>query len=588
VLTTQRPVHRIGIFRYSAFVIVFVMVAASCSVPFLGDDDASDNGAPAAATPDAPAASPTPDQRDQPVVDQRDDDWTVISAPPRRDPPDSLRGEQVLRLNGSTDGPSTLDPALVRDTTSAFLVRQIFRGLVRINNDMEAVPDLAERVEISPDGKTYRFTLHEGLTFHDGRPITASAIKASLERATAPTLVRGESGTLPSRNYLDDIEGALERMAGERDDIPGIVVVDDRTLEISLVRGVVDFLERLANPVTYVVDVETAEYQSDWWRSPNGSGPFRVAEWDPDRVLVLVPHDGYIQPPFLSEVRLRMGREAVGEVRLYETGEIDVAGLPTSVIDRFDYDGSPFVQDVRSVPLYSTTFAMINRNIEPFDDDRLRQALMHAFPREKIPGVMLDGRAQDADGVLPPGMLTSDGFHFPYEFDPDTAAALLADLRPSDDGEAVTIYTSGGSIPAAMKQLYEEHLQIEVEVVQLRWQDYLDDLDQREMPFFVISWVADGPDPVAFLRALFHSDSPDNYVDYADQDVDRLLDDAAVERDDDRRMELVREAHDRILDSAVVMPLFHGVDYQLIAGHVHGLQLTPMGILGLETVWIEQ
>jgi oligopeptide transport system substrate-binding protein len=278
----------------------------------------------------------------------------------------------------------------------------------------------------------------------------------------------------------------------------------------------------------------------------------------------------------------------VGEIRLYETGEIDVAGVSTSVVDRFDYPGSPHEGELRTEPLLSTTFAMINPNVEPFTDERLRQALLHAFPRHQIPLVMLDGRVDVANGILPPEMLTGEAAEFPYEYDEELATALFADFLETAPQDSVTIYTSGGGIPAAMKTYYDLHFPVQVEVVHLRWSDYLDDLEGRELPFFVLSWVADGPDPVSFLRSLFHSESPENYIDFSDAEVDSLLDEAAVERDDERRDQLLREAHDRILQSAVVMPLFHSVDYMLVGDHVHGLETTPMGILALETVWIEQ
>jgi ABC-type oligopeptide transport system substrate-binding subunit len=151
----------------------------------------------------------------------------------------------------------------------------------------------------------------------------------------------------------------------------------------------------------------------------------------------------------------------------------------------------------------------------------------------------------------------------------------------------ITIYSSGGGIPTAMKQSMEQELEVPVEVVQLRWQDYMSDMDEGRLPVFVLSWVADGPDPVSFLRALFHSDSPDNYARFSDEDVDELLDLAAVEQDQEVRLDYLRQAHQRILESAVVLPLYHSVDYVLVADHVRGLETTPMGILGLESVWID-
>ena len=138
-----------------------------------------------------------------------------------------------------------------------------------------------------------------------------------------------------------------------------------------------------------------------------------------------------------------------------------------------------------------------------------------------------------------------------------------------------------------MKHFIEQELGLPVEVVQLRWSDYMSDLEAGQLPIFVLSWVADGPDPVSFLRALFHSDSPDNYGRFSDPEVDELLDEAVVETDSEERIDLLLEAHDRILETGVVIPLYHSIDYLLVADYVNGLETTPMGILGLETVRID-
>jgi len=120
----------------------------------------------------------------------------------------------------------------------------------------------------------------------------------------------------------------------------------------------------------------------------------------------------------------------------------------------------------------------------------------------------------------------------------------------------------------------------------MEWPDYLQDLTDRRLPIFVLSWVADYPDPASFLTALFHSASPDNYLGYHNSEVDRLLDQAAQEPDERVRAQLYAEAQQHILDDFVVIPLYWDVSYLLVKPNVQGLELTPLGILGLERVWI--
>ena len=118
----------------------------------------------------------------------------------------------TLRLIGGK--PVTLDPALVEDTTSSEYVAKIFVGLVSLDNELRVRPELAERWEVSPDGKTYTFYLRADARFQDGRPVTAGDVKYSLERACDPQL-----GSNVAATYLGDIEGVRERLAGKAAEI---------------------------------------------------------------------------------------------------------------------------------------------------------------------------------------------------------------------------------------------------------------------------------------------------------------------------------------------------------------------------------
>jgi oligopeptide transport system substrate-binding protein len=559
----------------------------ACDNPF-DDSDTQATPVPDDVTGDVPQQPSVDDEPDEAKVEEQEDGWTVITGRERSSTPEARSSNQVFRMAGPSDAPTTIDPALVRDTSSSFLARQVFRGLVRLNSDMEPTPDLARQVEVSPDGQLYRFELHEDITFHDGSAINAERVKASIERAADPALTGGDGDSLPSRNYLDDIEGATERMDGERDDIPGIVVIDELTLEISLERGVVDFMERMSNTSTLIVDVEQAASGEDWWQEPNGSGPFRLIEWDPDRQVTLGAHDGYVVPPVLEQVEIRVGAEAVGQMQLYETEQIDYVQVPLSVLDRVQYEDSPIPGTLREQPLLSTSFVLINPNDPPFDGQEFRAAIAHSIPRDELSGIMLEGRVPTAEGVIPPEMIDVEIEPFPYSHDPGQARSAYESVSLPEGFDQMAVYSSGGSIPVMMKHFIEQDLNLPVEVVQLRWADYMADMEDGRLPIFVLSWVADGPDPVSFLRALFHSESPDNYGRFSDPEVDALLDQAAVEADDGERTRLLMEAQQQILESAVVIPLYHGVDHLLVADEVQGLETTPMGILGLESVRIEQ
>ena len=125
--------------------------------------------------------------------------------------------------------PSTMDPALVRETVSHTFVSSVFSGLVRFDSHLRVVPDLAESWEVDETGTIYTFTLRRGIYFQDARPITAHDFKYSIERASDPEL---RSDTVPL--YLGDIVGMHEKLEGEAGEVAGVEVVDERTLRITI------------------------------------------------------------------------------------------------------------------------------------------------------------------------------------------------------------------------------------------------------------------------------------------------------------------------------------------------------------------
>ncbi len=505
----------------------------------------------------------------------------ILEAPPPPQPP-PLQGDQVLTLAGSPDGPLTLDPALVRDVESAFVVQQLFRGLVRFDPSLRPVPELAERIEVSPDGRTYTVWLRPDITFHDGTPITAGDIKYSFERACDPALNGGDGQGLPAWGLLRDLVGAEDRLRGRRSDIPGIQVLDERTLQLRLEAPRTTFLLRLALPVASVVQRANVEQGPEWWRHPIGSGPFRLLRWDPEE-LVLGPHRDYRpQPPYLREVRVAIGSAALSPLHRYERGQLDIANVPPWAVDRLSAPESPYRDQLVVQPLFAGTYIFFNPAVPPLDDPAVRRALIHAFPREKVAKVTLRGKVQLAEGIVPEGMPGSPWTAAMIPSNPGVARDLLAGRQLQ-----LVVVSAGDDLAVILAQVWKQELGVNVEVLQLDWPDYLDDLHARRLPIFVFSWVADYPDPEAVLDALFATDSPVCPITYENPRIQRLLEQARHALDPNERRTTFLAAQQAILDEGIVLPLTFDVEYLLVAPRVRDLPLTPLGILGLERVWIE-
>lgn len=498
-------------------------------------------------------------------------------------------GDQTLRLTGPITPLPTLDPALARDMSAAFFGRLLFRGLTRLGADLNPVPELAERIEISPDGLTYRFTLRPNAAFHDGRPIVAADVVASLARALDPVTAGGDPARLGGPTYLSDIDGAADVLADRTDELRGARAVDDRTVELRLAAPRATFLMKLAAAPAVVVDPVQAAADPEWWRAPNGSGPFRLAAFDPGSLLELAAFDGYAAgPPVLDRVQIRLGPSAVNAFNLYQSGQIDVTSVPVTSIDLVQDAASEVPGELSVVPQFATGYLAFRTDVPPLDDPNVRRALALAFPRERFVAVGLGGYRLPAAGLLPPGLLGRNWDPGTPGYAPAEAEAAFAASRYAPEPPPLRIVGLGAIGAETLRDTAGEALGLTVDVIEVEWTDLSLLLARQEVDAYEMLWIADYPDPESFLWSLFGSDSPDNFVGYANPEFDALLAEAAATLDTAARADLYDRAHRLLLADGAVLPLYHDVRYTLSQPEVRGLVVTPLGILDLDDVWLER
>ncbi|HVB64483.1 MAG TPA: peptide ABC transporter substrate-binding protein [Nitrolancea sp.] len=571
-----------------ALIVIAVPILAACNVSLPGTNHSPSTSttssvttatAATSAVPEGTAASGTPGSA-------FNGSSSVTGSPTPRQTPNPS-GDQTLTLSGGSVDPPTLDPALVRDADSSFIDRQIFRGLVGLTPALNAQPDLAEKVDLSADKKTYTFHLRAGIKFQSGKPIRAGDVQYSIERATDASIARQAGGSIPALTFLSDIVGVADHAAGRSAKVSGIKVIDDSTLTITLTHPVANFLVKLAGTPAAVVEQSDVARGAGWWKKPDASGPFGVAQWDPGKQLVLSGNRNYLpSPPTLKTVTILFGVNAADPLTLYERNEVDAASVPADAVDRIQAPNSPYQQQLVVEPLLSESYVLLNPNIAPFNDINVRKALIMAFDRSKIATVTYDGHVRVANGIVPSGLQGAAWTATIPKYDPAAAKALLAQTTLNANSAPLTLYTSGDYAPIAMKLQYQSNLGLNSDVVQLEFQDYINDITARKLPALTLDWVADYPDPEDFLRTLFYSTSTENYIGYNNPKVDQLLDQAGAESDPSKRQALYEQAQQLIIDDAVVIPVYDDVQFELIKPHVHGLDVTPIGLLGLETVWL--
>ena len=490
----------------------------------------------------------------------------------------------VLQLFGSS--PSTLDPVNCADSTAAGYMVEIFSGLVTLDSNLEVVPDIAESWNISSDGMTYAFHLRDDVRFHDGRELTADDFKCSIERAADPA-----TGSRIAEAYIGDIVGVSEKLAGTAVDVSGVRVVDRYTLEITIDAPKAYFLSKLTHPVVYVVDENNVEMGGDWWREPNGTGPFKLKEWDSGYQIVLERNDKYYRGKArLERVIFRLQGNAM---MTYENGGVDIVGVGAANIDRvLDPDNALNAELVSGSEL-SLYYIGFNVNEAPFDDPKVRQALCHAVDKEKIIDVMYRNTVTVAYGVLPEGMPGYSEGLSGLEFNVSKAQQLLAESSYRYNMPPIVLSVSGDCAGApsdeiAIAYMWRENLGIEVSIEAIDFATLLTEARNGELQAFQVGWIADYPDPENFLDLLFHCGSVENYSGYCDSAVDELLDEARITSDVDNRMDLYHSAEQAIVSDAPCFPLWFGRNYYLVKPYVKGFNPAPTTISYLKDIWIER
>ena len=490
--------------------------------------------------------------------------------------PAPARAEGTLRL--AWGEPETLDPALAQDVNSWGYLLHIHSGLVRLDRDMKVVPELAAGWSLSPDGRTYTFTLREDARFHSGRAVTAQDVKYSLERATDPRL-RSQVASI----YLGDIVGVAEKLAGTATEIRGVSVRDERTIDITIDAPKVYFLSKLTYPTAAVLDRENVEGSADWTERPNGAGPYRLLRRDAERVVLERSEHYFRSGPAPQRIEFYFGPRSA--MAMYEAGELDVIPVGLGDIERALDEKGDLHDDLVVQPGLGVYYLEMNVAQKPFDEREVRRAFAMAVDKDKIVDVTLKGTARRANGILPPGLLGHDPDFAGLPFDVEEARRSLA-ASSYGEGKALPPITITGGMGELFAEVFYANLEAEMEV-QVVQEGYFEGLAEGAYQMRFAGWMADYPDPENFLDVLLHSRSRGNHGGYSNPEVDQLLERARVETSQERRASLYREAEHIAVEDAALVPLFFEVNYSLVKPRVRGLAVTPLGIISFEGVEVD-
>ena len=482
-----------------------------------------------------------------------------------------IDGYIYYRLNSN---PTTLDPALVTDVQGGTICAKLFNGLVRLDRDLNVVPDIAERWETGDRGASYLFHLRRGVTFANGREVTAHDVKFSFMRILDPR------GVSPNSWVLDKIAGAKEFMRGEARDVIGITVIDSYTIKIRLERPFSPFLNLLTMTAAYIVPEEDAiRWGPDFGTHPAGTGPFVVTRWDQNSELVLRRNGRYFEGPArLKGIVYRVIPEELTAVTEFEVGNLDVLSIPAYEYPRYR-TSSRWRGLVASARGLNTYYLGFNCARPPFNNVRLREAVACAIDKEKILRTFYEGRGRVAEGPVP-DLLRKWDLRATYRYDPERAKRILKEEgalnKPihffiTPDQEVVDI--------AEIIQSYLRKAGFDVRISQLEWSAYKSALNRGDADMFWISWWADYPDPENFLFPLFHSSNHGaggNRTWYTNKKVDRLIGEGQEAADAGERDRCYGGAENIIARDLPLVCFWHRTDYTVRQPYVKNYRIYPI------------
>jgi ABC-type transport system substrate-binding protein len=469
--------------------------------------------------------------------------------------------------------PSNLDPAFAVDVSSGRLCALLFDGLVRPGPGSEVEGGLAERWEISPDGLVYTFHLGNS-RFSDGRPVTGSDVKRSLER-----LLRPDIGS-PRGWILSAVAGAESFSSGGSRELAGIEAVDDSTLVIRLSRPFAPFLSMLAMPSAGVAPASSAAATADVWRSPVCSGPWKVQRWDEGERILLARNDRYARPPALERLEFRLIPERMTQVAEFEVGNLDQLSVPKAELKRWTTDPrwAPYIES--QVEL-AVTYIGLNNSKTPFDDPRVRRALNYGLDLHSIVEGLMKGAAVPSAGAVPPGLRGNDPARRGRPYDPDRAERLLAEAGLGGGLSMEIWYRDGGGAEQVLEavQAQLKRVGVDVTLVAREWGTLKEAVNHGVPDSYFLDWYADYPDAENFLFPLFYSGNwggGGNRARYSNAGVDSMLVAAAAEADPGARYDLYRRIDEKVYEDAPWIYLWHPVKVEVHQPWVEGRILRPL------------
>lgn len=486
---------------------------------------------------------------------------------------------------GNIAEPDSLDPHLTTSGYAGNIIFEMFVGLTTLDSKTNVIPGAAESWTVSPDGKTYTFTIRKGMVWSDGTPVTAEDFAYAFRRTMDPKTASRAAPLL----YM--IANAREVNSGQMPvESLGVKAVDAATFEVKLLNPTPYFLELIVHRCFPVPRWAVEKHGKDWTKPDNivVNGPFKIVEWSPQSRIRLARNPAFFAADTvaLDEVVFYPTEDLNSALKRYRADELDtIVSFPPT---QFEWIKKNLPKDLTLTPNYGLLYYTFNTRKAPFNDPRVRNALAMTLDREMfVENIMRGGEpaayslipvAVRKDYVPPPS---------PWEGVPMSeriakAKALLAEagFGPANPLKFTFRYNTDDiqrRVALAAAQIWKT-LGVEAQLLNSDLNVLNADLRNGDYEVARYQWFAEYADPTSFLYLLESTSVGDNHSKYANPEYDAVMQKVYAEADHTKRLALMRDAEAIALRDSPITPVNFYVGKLLAKPYVKGMDANPRGI----------
>ena len=517
----------------------------------------------------------------------------------------SSSSNQQLVFNLGED-PETMDPTLNNSSGAGTMILNAFEGLMVLDENDQPVEGTAESMEVSEDGLVYTFKIREDAKWSDGEAVTADNFKYSWLRALNKETAAEYAYQL---FYIKNAEKFYNGEATAEE--VGINVIDEKTLEVTLETPTAYFPQLLAF-TTYVPlreDIVSANPEG-WATNPEtyvSNGPFKLVQWDMKDQLVFEKNENYWDKDSvkLESLTFKLVTDDTTAYSELKAGNFDmVNSVPTNEIEPGIEEGLVHVNPKLGNYYFAINVGKqdtLSEDVKEVLNNKLvRQALNLAIDRQEIIDNVGKAEQIPAYSFVPQGITDENGNDFASKeyYDPSDMEGNIAKAKELlkeagyENGNGIPtielMYNSEGDhkdICQIIQQNWEE-IGVNVELTNQEWAVFLNTRQQGDYQIARHGWIGDYIDPMTFLD-LWVTGGGNNDCGFSNARYDELIAAAKVETDSAKRLEMLREAEDILMDEMPILPIYYYTTVTAANENVKGVRISTLGKISFKYAYKE-